>query len=408
MTDVATSGALLELCLPARWNGVLVVWGHGYTNPGPNRPPYTPLALPADEASGFLVKDIIRTIGTVEQGFYGYASTSYRRNGLVAPEAVEDLKDTSSWVRSRLQSLAAASGFGLLPIYTYLVGASEGGLSTVLTVEQPQVTSFFDGALALCAPAGDFQRQLEWFGDYRIVFDYFFPGVMPGTAVGIPNEETVVTDANWEATSAQVLAALDASPDATRQLVAVTELPHDAGDPETIREATTQILRYSFMGTNDATSVLGGNPIGNRTTSYEGSDDDGALNAGVARHDADPTALASVTATLQTSGSTHAPLVAMHTARDPVTPVWHTGLYQTKNQAAGGETVDVVLADRFGHCDFSLPELLAGFSQLIERVTNASLVTSATVFHTQAMKREFLELTRRFGSRPVVIEPLPD
>ena len=60
------------------------MWAHGYTNPGPDRPPYTPLELPADEASGFRLKDIVRQLGTQEDGFYGYAATSYRRNGLVA------------------------------------------------------------------------------------------------------------------------------------------------------------------------------------------------------------------------------------------------------------------------------------------------------------------------------------
>ncbi len=402
VTGVASSGALLELCLPDTWNGEILMWAHGYTNPGPHRPPYTPLELPSDEASGFPVKNIIRNVGTEANGFYGYASTSYRRNGLVAPEAAEDLEETSNWLRQQLESFAADNGLTSLPTVTYLVGASEGGLSTVLDAEGPGVGSLFDGALALCAPIGDFRRQVEWFGDFRVVYDYFFPGIMPGSAVHIPDEETVVTDANWEATVTSILTALDADPDASRQLVAVTGVPHDAGDPETLREATTQILRYSFMGTNDATTVLGGNPFGNLETIYTGSEDDAGLNAAVGRHEADNAALTSIEVAFQTDGQPRVPLLAMHTTRDPVTPMWHMDLYLAKN-AGADESVTLIPVDRFGHCGFSLPELLAGFSQLVLEVKDRDLVTAASVFPTHAMKQEFLELAERGGARPLVI-----
>lgn len=400
--DVAPSGALLELCLPGTWNGEILIWGHGYVNPGPDRPPYTPLALPSDEASGFPVKDIIRNVGTEAAGFFGYAGTSYRRNGLVAPEAADDLVETAAWVRAQLEGLAASEGFERLPVIRYLVGASEGGLATVLAAEEADARSSFDGALALCAPIGDFRRQIEWFGDFRVIYDYYFPGIMPGSAVLIPDEEAVVTDENWTTTEAAIPQALDANPDAARELADATGVPRDAGDPQTLRDAATQILRYSFMGTNDATGVLGGNPFENLDTVYSGSGDDAALNAGVARHPADAGALAAIEATLQTSGRPTIPTVAMHTTRDPVTPIWHTDLYLARN-AGAAYPVTVIPVDRFGHCGFSLPELLAGFSQLVVEVRDAPLVTSRDAFPTADMHREFIGLTDVIGSRPVVI-----
>jgi hypothetical protein len=402
ISGTAPGGALTEVCLPAVWNGELVVWAHGYTNPGPDRPPYTPLELPADEASGFRLKDIVRQIGTQENGFYGYAGTSYRRNGLVAPEAVTDLEETSAWARQRFASLALEHDLPSLPVVTYLVGASEGGLSTVLAVERVGAASLFDGGLALCAPVGDFRRQIQWFGDFRVLYDYFFPGIMPGSAVEIPDEESVVTDANWAAAESAVQASLDADPAATMQLVAVTGVAYDVGNPETLKEAVTQILRYSFMGTNDATHVLGGNPFGNLDTVYEGSDDDVALNAGVARHGADVGALAAIESSFQTAGTPGIPLVAMHTTRDPVTPMWHMDLYEAKS-AGAADLVAFMPADRFGHCGFSLPELVAGFSQLVLQVDDANLVTSDAVFVDADMRQEFLDLAWRSGARPVVI-----
>ena len=35
-------------------------------------------------------------------------------------------------------------------------------------------------ALALCGPVGDFAGQIDYLGDFRVLFDYFFPGVIPG------------------------------------------------------------------------------------------------------------------------------------------------------------------------------------------------------------------------------------
>lgn len=401
VTGVSTAGALLEMCLPEIWNGELLVWGHGYTNPGPSRPPFTPLALPSDEASGVAVRDIVRALGTETDGFYGYASTSYRRNGLVAPEAAQDLGDVSRWARTQLASLAAFEGFDALPVRTYLVGASEGGLSTVLAAEGPDATATFGGALALCAPVGDFRRQINWFGDFRVAYDYFFPGLMPGTAVDIPDVQ--ITEANWATVQQAIRSALDSEPVLAEQLVGVTGVPFEVENPETIQEAATEILRYSFFGTNDATEVLGGNPFENRATTYQGSSDDDALNAGVARHAADASALQAIASGFETSGAPHVPLVAMHTTGDPVTPFWHLERYAEKNATAGGQTAQAIPVDRFGHCGFSLSELLAGFSFLVERVTAEALVTSSSVFPSRELQREFLELTGRHGGRPVVI-----
>ncbi len=58
------------------------------------------------------------------------------------------------------------------------MGASEGGLITALSVEQsPNV---FSAGVAACGPVGDFPLQINYFGDARATFEYFFPGLIPG------------------------------------------------------------------------------------------------------------------------------------------------------------------------------------------------------------------------------------
>jgi len=32
--------------------------------------------------------------------------------------------------------------------------------------------------LAVCGPIGSFQQQIDYLGDARVLFDYFFPGVL--------------------------------------------------------------------------------------------------------------------------------------------------------------------------------------------------------------------------------------
>ena len=69
-----------------------------------------------------------------------------------------------------------------------MTGVSEGGLITALAIEQrPDV---FDGGLSTCGPIGDFSQQINYFGDFRVLFDYFFPGVMPGSPISIPSHSS--------------------------------------------------------------------------------------------------------------------------------------------------------------------------------------------------------------------------
>src|SRR5918999_805897 len=72
-------GALYRICFPADWNGDLVLFAHGYVAPQQE------LAIPEDVVGGRSAASLITGLG------YAYATTSYRANGLVAPDAVEDL-----------------------------------------------------------------------------------------------------------------------------------------------------------------------------------------------------------------------------------------------------------------------------------------------------------------------------
>jgi hypothetical protein len=372
-----------QICFPADpvpWNGDLVVWAHGYANP------VEEIALPDDEIDGQPIWAIVNSLG------FAFATTSYTENGLVAVDAVEDLEDLPRRLREQV---------GVEPVHSYLVGASEGGLSTVLAIEE--ASTEFDGGLATCGPIGNFRKQINHFGDFRAVFDYFFGGVMPGDAISIP--PGVVTVEHWEDTYRPAIEnALAANPHAAEQLLRVTRVPvEDPTDPASVAETVTDLLWYSFFATNDARDRLGGNPYDNRYRIYRGSDNDFLLNIFVRRYGATRAALAALAA-FETTGRLQRLAVTLHTTADPIVPYWHEPRYNLKTWWSGSRLKLTSLpAFRHGHCNFMLPEVLAGFAVLVLRVTARDLVATADVFPSVEQEQQFLDLARQQGARPTIV-----
>src|SRR5262249_39894677 len=155
-----------RICMPEPgcWNGDLVVFAHGYVAPG------GPPAIPEGQLTigGASLPALANALG------FGFAVTSYATNGLAVRDGGEDVRDLVS-------GFAAQEG---APARSYLIGASEGGIVTALAVERFPET--FSGGLAACGPVGSFRGQLGHWGDFRVVFDYFFPGVIPGSPVQVP------------------------------------------------------------------------------------------------------------------------------------------------------------------------------------------------------------------------------
>ena len=332
------SGAIYRICMPASWDGDLVVWAHGYVDP------QEPVGIPEGQLTlpdGTSIVDIVTSLN------FAFATTSYRDNGLIVPLAVADIVEL-------VGIFQAAHG---APQNTFLVGASEGGLITTLALEQhPDV---FDGGVAVCGPIGDFRSQVNHFGDFRVVFDYYFPGVIPSAGAMIPQE--VIDD--WDSVYVPAIKnAIAADLYATSQTLLVTGVPFDVTDPSTIEETFLGLLWYNTHATNDAIAKLGGNPFGNGERWYSGSDDDLALNIGVQRFNADPAALASIAAGYQTTGVLDSPLITLHTSGDPIVPAYHADIYTLKALIAGGFLKHLhIPIERYGHCNFTPEEVVSGF-----------------------------------------------
>lgn len=342
---LAQTGALYRVCFPASWNGDLVVYAHGYVAAG------APLAVPDDRIEGQSIAQVVNGQG------YAYAATSYRANGLVADQAVDDVAQLVDEVRRR---------FTPDPARSFVVGVSEGGLVAALAAEQRP--DRFSGALAACGPVGDFAGQIDYLGDFRVLFDYFFPDVIPGGAVTVPD----TVRAQWSSVFApRVVAALQADDQATLELLTVSGAPHEAQDLPLASTTVLDVLWYDIFALPDAAQRLGGQPYDNIGRVYQGSSDDGALNPGVERVTADGAARAGLGA-FETSGALTVPVGTLHTTGDPIVPAAQEASYADKVTAHGATgLLAQQTPDRYGHCTFTGLEVLQAFAAVAERAAAA-------------------------------------
>jgi pimeloyl-ACP methyl ester carboxylesterase len=344
------SGALFLFCVPPApvWNGSLVVYAHGYVNP------FDPLAIVDDVIGGLKISEIVAS------GGFAFATTSYRSNGLIVFEAEQDLLRLVHEFRRQ---------FGEVPGHILAGGVSEGAPVAVLAGERyPQL---FDGVLAVCGPVGDFRAQLDHLNDFRVLFDFFFPNVIPGTAIDIP--EAAIQAWLAGTLQAQVLVALQANPLSAVALFGAAGITLPPGPPPAyVAEFALRLLAYNVLGTDDVQSRIG-QPYDNTATVYPAP----VNNALVGRFTADQSALSQLKK-YETDGKLQVPVVTIHNPFDPIVPFAQEALYAAKVQAAGAGALltpfPTPLASPFGHCVFTLAEVQGALGLLVSQVSQSALV----------------------------------
>lgn len=371
---IAPSGSQTCITLPTGPNAPpligLVIFAHGYVFAIPeNEPvdiPWDQLTL-RDPATGALMDTLPRLLNSL--GFV-FATTSYPKNGLAVREGVASVVEL---VQVVVPATLAQLGMPLpadTPFPVFLIGASEGGLVTTLAVEQRP--DLFAGGVAACGPVGDFRKQINYWGDFRVVFDYYFGNLLGTNPVSIP--EAVMTDWTQEPSAIQdaIRLALAADLQNNRgikvsRLLTAAAAPVDPGDPTTIEKTVLGILEYNVLATNEAIVELGNaNPFDNTGKKYVAVPFDPRLNRKVTRVAADPAALTEIANYYQTSGSLMRPLVLLHTTGDPIVPFWHTSLYLKKVIAKNSlSKLAAIPIFRYGHCQFKPEEALLAFEVMV-------------------------------------------
>lgn len=348
-----SSGATYRICMPAQWNNRLIVYAHGYVSPT------RPIGIPEDQMS--LPGNSLTVDQLVTSQGYAFATSGYRSNGLAIQEGIADLVDVVSIFKTVKGT----------PVKVMLVGVSEGGAITTLAVEQhPEI---FDGGLAMCGPYGSFQAQVNYFGDFRVLFDHFLPGILPPSAVTIPNDLLTTWETGYYTNTVEPALTAITNTTTISQLLAVSEVAFDPTVSATKIASIKDLLWYNVFATNDATSKLGGQPFGNQNRRYGATTNDptldlDTLNQQVARFTADQAALSALT-TYESSGRLTRPLITLHTTGDPIVPYWQAARYRGKAITADNLALhELISVPAYGHCRFSTFDVLGAFSRLVTLV----------------------------------------
>jgi pimeloyl-ACP methyl ester carboxylesterase len=346
-------GSFYEIDVPAVWNGNLVLYAHGIVQASlPVVPPTNQDGYPVLRAS------------LLASGF-AVAASSYSSNGWALDDAVR---------RTHQLSGIFASHVGR-PVRTLLLGHSLGALAIVKLIELHP--SQYDGALAMCGPLGGGLAELQYAGNARVTFDYYFPDVLPGEPFNVPPGTAFLSPFDTGGPNAlflSVLAALSANPQATLQWAIAANLPFATSTE--LGNTALYVVGFLMRFTNDFIERVNGKmPFDNHDTVYQvNATPDPATNAllsqllnqGVERFVGDRAALNYYNRNYLPSGQIRVPVITLHTTRDPAIPFAHEAAFAKLVTAAG--KADLLLQrpiDRWGHCAFTNGEIGAAFADLV-------------------------------------------
>ena len=341
------NGAGYRIEVPARWNGKLVMWAHGYRGTGPE--------LTVDDHP---LRPLLLQLG------YAWAASSYSRNAYDPSQGAKDTHALTTFFNGR---------FGT-PGRTYITGASMGGHVTGIVAEQwPQS---YDGAMPICGVLGDYE-----------LFDYFLDFNVAAQTLSGQNKTYPVAADYWTTTVPATKAGLGAAfPFAlnTHGLAFKSLVQLRSGGVRPMFEQGWifwNFLAGDFLfglGVGDGTlprqpgvAVQNSDVVYQFDTNPAQSAAENLFNQTVQRITADPqgrrnNGLANVTPTL---GDLKIPMLTLHTLGDLFVPFHMEIEYAQRVKAKGWSHNLVQRATRdVGHCTFSPRELATTFTDLVKWV----------------------------------------
>jgi pimeloyl-ACP methyl ester carboxylesterase len=319
------NGAAFRIDVPDDWNGGLVLFCHGYsTTPAK----FDSAPKPTAPWTPFL------------KAGYAVAQSGYAGIGWAIEEATADTLALRRYFITKYGK----------PKEIFISGQSMGGFTTMVLMEQ--FPSEFDAGLSLCGPlAGAMQYKLRTAFEYRVLFDYYFPGILP------PPDRVPHDFERSKDVEAKVLDALKSKPDVAETLRRYTGIRTDA------ELANLEVFwTYQLM---DMAKRAGGNAFDNRNVIYVNVPDNNAVNDGVKRYKADPKAVEYLKTFYAPTGKLTKPMLAIHTTYDPLAAPWVPSGYAVLTENAGNPDKFVLqYVKHDGHCKIELDEIARGFDQL--------------------------------------------
>lgn len=330
-------GASFILVRPDAWNGDLVVLLRGGVPAGDPVSPPEPL-FPLAEA-------------LASHGF-GVAMSSYRSNGFSVADGLID---------SRVAEAQFTSRFGR-PLATFLWGFSMG--THILQQYLERQPDHYAGGLSVCGSLGGATLAWTTFVHKRAIFDYFFPGVLPGNALATPTLPLSQFLADYVP---RIAAAILADLPRAIEMTGVRQFHYSfTGDVAELIDAVVLSVGIASLDGADLVGKANGIPVDTTKTVYSGSSDDAALNAGIDRFAADPNAAAYLAAT-DPEGRLRRPILEIHNRVDPIVPLnpHREAFFAILSQTGKTDLVFFREVDRYGHCEVTPEEQFQAFNELV-------------------------------------------
>ena len=359
-------GASYAIEVPKNWNGMLVMYAHGYAGTGANLVAQLP--------------GIRRYL--LEQG-YAWAASSYSKNYYDVRAGVED---TNALARA-FNDIAKANGRTLTaPTKTYITGFSMGGHITAAAVDEENIAAAnnkfrYNGAVPMCGVLGDTE-----------LFDYFTAYQLAAQKeAGIPATTWPVT--NWTDIQPQVISKLFSS-FPTAATPGAAAVPTAQGQQlKTIVQNLTGGARplfdvgyagplqgtvWSTFGSDGTiTGILNDRVVSTVNTVYQLDNDPAISTAEQAYADSTlrvaPVADANRLRTdglrwvPKTNAKINVPMVTIHTLGDMYVPFSMEQIYKRRADKLGTSDYLVQRAIRgVSHCDFTVAEQVAAFQAMTD------------------------------------------
>ncbi|WP_263353454.1 alpha/beta hydrolase family protein [Acidicapsa acidisoli] len=317
--------ASYRIDMPEKWNGILIVYYHGYSE--------KPVVFDKDKPNE--ISSLFAYAG------YAVIQSGYSEIGLAIEHAVPETEALRRY---------AIAKYGQ-PKETYVTGHSMGGELTMITMES--YPNRYDGALPLCGLLEPTTWAIGRASAMRAAFDYYYPGLLPGP-IGIP----ATVELN-DALADKVLKALPGNPTGLTEMMALNGF-------KTKEDLAWGVVFATYIQ-RDLEEKIGASAMDNRNFIYTGGPDDNALNDGVKRYTASDAALGYLKSWYTPTGILLKPTLAVHTTYDPIIPADSVRLYADlvqRNRSADNFVQQYVKAD--GHCHFSDVETMTALDELIQ------------------------------------------
>jgi pimeloyl-ACP methyl ester carboxylesterase len=351
------NGAGYRIEVPQNWNGILVMYAHGYAGTG--------------AALGFTNPSIRRHL--IENG-YAWAASSYSKNYYDVRAGVED---TNALARN-FNAIASQNGRALAaPTKTYIIGHSMGGHISAAAVEQETILMAvnpyrYDGAVPMCGVHGD-TELFDYFAAYQLAAQ---------TLAGFGT--TSFTD--WATIAANVRTAMFTtfSTVPTAEGLKLREAVKNlTGGERPVflqgygNSGLQNVVWGTFGGNGTVNGILNRNVLDTNRFVYHLDADmttqsatEAAFNASIQRVTAVADANRVRTDGLRwipiVHGRFSVPVVTLHTLGDMYVPFSMQQIYRARAEANGSGNLLVQRAIRApSHCDFTIAEQIEAFNAMV-------------------------------------------